>query len=94
MKVTIIYENTTSKADLKADWGFSALVESNVRKILFDTGADALSFERAFDRQALPMIWDYGEVNPFSDSRGCWDLEPMIEAISHLSQIPPVEVEE
>jgi len=53
--------------------------------------ADALSFERIFDRQALGMVWDYGEVNPFSDSRGCWDLGPMIETLSHLSQIPPVE---
>jgi len=55
---------------------------------------DALSFERIFDRQALGMVWDYGEVNPFSDSRGCWDLGPMIETLSHLSQIPPVELNE
>ncbi len=40
MKVTIIYDNTTSRADLEADWGFSALVEVKGRKILFDTGAD------------------------------------------------------
>ena len=57
-------------------------------------GSDAISFERSFDRQALPMVWDYGEVNPFSDARGCWDLEPMIETISHLSQITPVEFKE
>ncbi len=49
--------------------------------------SDVLSFERAFDRQALPMVWDYGEVNPFSDARGCWDLEPMLEAIDHSSRI-------
>ncbi len=49
--------------------------------------SDVISFERAFDRQALPMLWDYGEVNPFSDSRGCWDLDPILEAISHCSQI-------
>jgi len=55
---------------------------------------DVLSFERIFDRQALGMVWDYGEVNPFSDSRGCWDLKPMIETLSHLSQIPPVQMEE
>ncbi len=54
---------------------------------------DALSFERAFDRQALPMVWDFGEVNPFSYSRGNWDLESIIDTISHLSQIPPVEEE-
>jgi 7,8-dihydropterin-6-yl-methyl-4-(beta-D-ribofuranosyl)aminobenzene 5'-phosphate synthase len=40
MKVITIYDNTSSKADLKADWGFSALVEAKGRKILFDTGAD------------------------------------------------------
>jgi adenine-specific DNA methylase len=28
------------------------------------------SIERAFDRQTLQMIWDYGEVNPFGKSRG------------------------
>jgi adenine-specific DNA methylase len=46
---------------------------------------DAISFERSFDRQALGMIWDYGEVNPFSDSRGHWDLKPMLETIKHVS---------
>ena len=40
MKVTIIYDNTTSRADLQSDWGFSALVEARGRKILFDTGAN------------------------------------------------------
>jgi adenine-specific DNA methylase len=48
---------------------------------------DVLSFERAFDRQALPMVWDYGEVSPFSEVRGQWDLKPMLEAIDHCSQI-------
>ncbi len=56
--------------------------------------SDVLSFERAFDRQALGMVWDYGEVNPFSDARGSWDLESMIDVLSNLTQIPPVEVEE
>jgi adenine-specific DNA methylase len=45
--------------------------------------ADALSFERMFDRQALGMVWDYGEVNPFSRSRGCWDLQPIIDVINY-----------
>lgn len=49
--------------------------------------SDVLSFERAFDRQALPMVWDYGEVNPFSNARGQWDLEAMLEAIKHISTI-------
>jgi len=52
---------------------------------------DVLSFERAFDRQALPMVWDYGEVNPFCDARGCWEVERAVEVLSHLSQGPPEE---
>jgi len=39
MKVTIVYDNTAIKKELKADWGFSALVEAKGKKILFDTGA-------------------------------------------------------
>jgi len=50
---------------------------------------DALSFERAFDRQALPMVWDYGEVNPFSDSRGCWEVESVSEVLKRLTSINP-----
>ncbi len=38
MKTTIIYDNTAFKKDLQADWGFSALVETNGKTILFDTG--------------------------------------------------------
>lgn len=41
MKITIIYDNTAFKKDLKSDWGFSAVVEiENVPKILFDTGGN------------------------------------------------------
>lgn len=38
MKATIIYDNTVIRNDLQADWGFSALVETNGKRILFDTG--------------------------------------------------------
>lgn len=40
MQIKIIYDNTTYDEDLKADWGFSCLVEvPDAPKILFDTGA-------------------------------------------------------
>ena len=38
MKITIIYDNEAFRKDLKADWGFSCLVEVYEKKILFDTG--------------------------------------------------------
>ena len=40
MKMTIVYDNEVWKKGLKADWGFSCLVEIERRKLLFDTGAD------------------------------------------------------
>ena len=38
MKVTIIYDNTAFRENLKPNWGFAALVEAHGRRILFDTG--------------------------------------------------------
>jgi len=38
MKITIIYDNESRSENLKADWGFSCLIESYGIKLLFDTG--------------------------------------------------------
>ncbi|MBM7582559.1 adenine-specific DNA methylase [Caldicoprobacter guelmensis] len=46
--------------------------------------SDVISFERAFDRQALPIVWDYGEVNPFGNARGQWDVGSTIEVLGNL----------
>jgi len=51
--------------------------------------SDALSFERSFDRQAIAMVWDYGDVNPFSGARGSWDIDSLTEVLAHLSRIVP-----
>ncbi len=41
MKITLIYDNEVYKKGLRADWGFSCLVEvENQPRILFDTGAN------------------------------------------------------
>ncbi|MBA7505261.1 hypothetical protein ES706_03926 [subsurface metagenome] len=41
MKITIVYDNEVKKEGLKADWGFSALIENEkASPILFDTGAN------------------------------------------------------
>jgi len=37
-----------------------------------------------FARQAIPMVWDFAEANPFSNSSGCLDL--IIEKISECIQ--------
>jgi len=38
MKLRIVYDNE-AKEGLKSDWGFSCLIETGNRKLLFDTGA-------------------------------------------------------
>jgi 7,8-dihydropterin-6-yl-methyl-4-(beta-D-ribofuranosyl)aminobenzene 5'-phosphate synthase len=40
LTITYLYDNTTSAADTKADWGFSCLVEGNGNQVLFDAGAN------------------------------------------------------
>lgn len=39
-----------------------------------------------FGRQAIPMVWDYAEANPFSNSSGCFDnmLDWVIKCINEL----------
>ena len=44
-KVTILYDAFGDAKELTKDWGFSALVEHNGKRILFDTGNDATIFE-------------------------------------------------
>lgn len=50
---------------------------------------DTQSIERSFDRQAIQMVWDYGEVNPFGGSRGDWynTLCWMSKAIIHCGNV-------
>ncbi len=44
-KVTILYDAFGDSKDLTKDWGFSAFVEHNGKRILFDTGNNAAIFE-------------------------------------------------
>lgn len=37
----------------------------------WDTGRDGVT--NTFGRQAIPMVWDFAESNPFSNSSGCFD---------------------
>ena len=47
-----------------------ANIWSTITSWMSDRGA----FRETFARQAIPMVWDYAEANPFSDSGGCIDL--------------------
>jgi len=53
MKTTILYDNETAVDSLVADWGFSCLIETDGKKILFDTGAKG---DILFRNMTLPGI--------------------------------------
>ena len=44
-RVTILYDAFGPSKELTKDWGFSAYVEHNGKRILFDTGNNASIFE-------------------------------------------------
>ena len=50
----------------------------------WDNSRDGL--RNTFGRQAIPMVWDYAEGNPFSNSSGCFDnmLEWVVKVCDEL----------
>ena len=54
------------------------------------------AIKQLYSRQAIPMLWDFVEVNPFSGSSGSFiaGQEYYLKVLTHLSQIPPLKVEE
>ena len=44
-RVTILYDAFLDSKEVTKDWGFSALVEHDGKRILFDTGNNAVIFE-------------------------------------------------
>ena len=47
------------------------------------------AIRNTFGRQAIPMVWDYAEANPFSHSSGCFDnmLEWVTKCVGELPAV-------
>lgn len=52
------------------------------------------AIRNVFGRQAIPMVWDYAEANPFSNSAGCLSnmLEWVYKAVKEFPKLSPGEV--
>jgi len=72
--------------------GVNRLADKNSSLCRLIPQTEAIGF--TYGRQALPMLWDYIEMNP-SEHQSGWKviMEETIENLSHLSKIPPVESE-
>ena len=60
------------------------LADRNSSFCSWDSSREGL--RNVFGRQAIPMVWDYAESNPFSNSSGCFDnmLEWVVKAVQNL----------
>lgn len=83
VKVTIVYDNTTSRKDLKGDWGFSALVEAFGMKILFDTGARGKLLLDHLEKLHI----DTGSIDFVVISHDHWDHTGGLEAILKIKPL-------
>jgi len=64
---------------------FDRLVDKNSTLCTYSTTRE--NIEHVFGRQALPMVWDYAEVNPFT-SVGWPNMEQwVLRALEHLTSI-------
>lgn len=80
------YENEYAKAILSyIVFGLDKLAPNLT--VLTRWRNDTTSVERIFDKQALPMIFSFAEVNPFSNSRGSWEVNSILSSIKFLSQL-------
>lgn len=68
-KITILYENRSDNCQLQEGWGFSAFIEHNQTKLLFDTGGDWT----AFSHNASTMNLPYESVTHLLFSHKHWD---------------------
>ncbi len=53
IKVTIVFDNSSAREDLIADWGFACVIETDQHNILFDTGADGSILMTNLERLAI-----------------------------------------
>jgi len=81
-RVTILYDAFGRSSALTKDWGFSALVETGSKRILFDTGNDGAIFERNLAAAAI----DLTKVDAVVISHRHSDH---IAGLSHVLEIAP-----
>jgi putative DNA methylase len=66
---------------------FNRLADKNANIVVYHVIGEKI--EHVFGRQALPMVWDYAEVNPFTDV-GWPNMQEWVELVlTHLTDIPP-----
>jgi adenine-specific DNA methylase len=83
------YEEEYAKAVVSyLGFGLTRMADYYNSLCLWDNGQERTV--HVFGRQALPMVWDYSELNPLSDTVGSWEsmaFRRIWKVIENLSQI-------
>ncbi len=69
VRITILYDNRCGDAALQEGWGFSAFIEYEGSRILFDTGGDPHSFSMNAEKRGFP----YQQITHLLFSHRHWD---------------------
>ncbi len=56
VKITILYDNTSTDNNLESDWGFSCFIEAYNKKILFDTGGNGLILMKNMEKLGIDPL--------------------------------------
>ncbi len=83
MKITIVYDNEVKQPGLKADWGFSCLIETqDAPPVLFDTGADGSILLHNMSQLKI----DPGVIGIVVISHPHWDHSGGLEALLKVNK--------
>jgi len=78
MRLRVVYDNE-AKEGLERDWGFSCLIESADRRILFDTGASEAILSRNMEKLGIHK----DEIEIIALSHEHWDHIGGLSAVLH-----------
>jgi adenine-specific DNA methylase len=65
---------------------FNRLADKNAKVVVYNVVGEKI--EHVFGRQVLPMVWDYVEVNPFTDVGWPNMFDWVVSVLDHLTRIP------
>ncbi len=78
MELRIVYDNE-AKEGLESDWGFSCLIETGNKKLLFDTGASGAILSRNMEKLGIKKE----ELEIIALSHEHWDHIGGLESVLH-----------
>ena len=86
LKLSTLCENSVAKAGVQGEWGYSVLIETGEKTILFDTGASGATL-----KNAINMGVDLSKVDLIVLSHGHYDhTGGLMDVLAHIGKEIPI----